>query len=312
MKSLIKKGLSLVVILLIGSFLLLSYTYIARSLKSFVVKTMETNFGTQLSVGHIRLRFPLCLELKNIKINNTIDIAKIYVYPSPASFLLRHTFVFSSVKIVDPVIRIQKQDRQAFADFNILNNDKLSISSKDSRKFFYLSRIDIDNGTLIYDIEDGPSLEFIKIRGIIRNPNFFFVKNQPLLFKGGGFLKNYASDFLSPVKLNGRIRGDGTIKAKFQVQDVALDTFGPIYARYLKDIVAKGKVYLDSKVQLSKNDLKANCFFKICDIILQKDTQHKIDRPLVVSFILGFNFKDNVLNINNLRGNLLSFLFDKT
>jgi hypothetical protein len=310
MRHLIKKCIYIAVILLIIGLLFQGYVYTARTLKSFVVKTLENNFGTRLSIGHMRLRFPLCLELKNVKINNAIDIGKIYIYGSPASFLVRDSFIFSGIKIVDPVITIKKENNYAFTDFVILNN-KPPISAKDSGRFFYLSSVNIENGTAIYDFKDGVKLEFVKIRGRIKNPDLYFAGSHPLAFKLAGLVKNQDPRILSPLKINGWITKDNAIKAKLHIKDIALDTLGPVYMNYLKDKVSKGKLCFDSRIQVSKNNLRADCFCRINDVLL-KGASTNSAVPLLLSFIFGFDFEDKVVKITNLQSNLVSFIFNKT
>ena len=108
-----------------------------------------------------------------------------------------------------------------------------------------------------------------------------------------------------------RFNMDFIMKAKLQAQDVALETLGDLHEKYLKSRIAEGKFNLDSKILVSKNDLKADCFCRINDIIL-KDAVQKLSMPLIASFILGFDFKDKEIRIENLQTNLLSLLFSKS
>ena len=163
MKSLFKKTVYLVTIALIISLFFLGYTYTARNIKSLVVGTLEKSFGAKLSIAHMKISFPLCLELKDIKINNTISVSKIYVYPSPASVFLKKTFIFSSVKVIDPVVKIKKGESYNFSGFTVLKNDTRRVSSKDSKAVFYVSRIDVENGTLVYDFGNENKIELVKI-----------------------------------------------------------------------------------------------------------------------------------------------------
>ncbi len=311
MKPLFKKTIYLASIFIIIGLIFLGYNYAARNLKSFVVKTLENSFGAKLSIAHMRISFPFCLELKGIKINDTISVSKVYVYPSPESIFLKKTFIFSSVKIVEPVVKIKKGESYNFAGLKALKNDARGASSKDSKAVFYVSRIDIENGTLIYDFGNENKVELVKINGNLKGPYVYFAGSKPFSFKIAGFIKNQGSDVLSPLRIGGLITGESIIKAKLQAQDVALETLGEVYQKYLEGKVTGGSLNLDSKIFVSKNGLKADCFCRINDIIL-KSAAEKISMPLIASFILGFDFKDKAVRIDNLQTNLLSVLFNRT
>jgi len=311
MRHLFKKTISLAVVLLIIGLGFLGYAYIAKNFKLFVVSTLENSFGARLSIAHMRISFPLCLELKGVKINNTVSISKIYVYPSPASVFLKKTFIFSSIKAVDPVVTIKKGESYNFAGFGVLKDDAGGASSKDSKAIFYVSRIDIENGILVYDLGNENKVELIKINGNLKGPYIYFAGNKPFSFKVTGFIKNRNSDILSPLRIGGLITRNSIIKAKLQTQDVALETLGEAYREYLGPKVTGGSLNLDSDILLSKNDLKVNCYCRINDVIL-KDTAQKISTPLIASFVLGFDFKDRTVKIDNLQTNLISLLFNRT
>ncbi len=290
---------------------LFGYNYAASNLKSFVTSTLEKSFGARLSIAHMRISFPLCLQLKDVKINDTITIAKVYIYPSPEAMFLKKPFIFSSVKIVEPVIKIKKGENDNFAYLKALKNDTSSPLMKDSKAVFYISRIDIENGVFIYDNGNENKVELVKINGDLKGPYIYFAGNKPFSFKIAGFIKNQNSDVLSPVRVVGLITRGFIIKAKLDAQDIALETLGDVYLRYFKANVASGNLNLNSRIFISKNDLKADCFCRIDDIIL-KDAVQKLLMPLIASFILRFDFKDREMKMENLQTNLLSLLFSKS
>ena len=311
MKPLFKKTIFLAVISIIALGLVFGYNYAARNLKSFVVNTLENSFGAKLSIAHMRVSFPLCLELKGVKINDTISVSKVYVYPSPESAFLKKTFIFSSIKLVDPVVKIKSGENYSFANIQALKNNRSQAHLKDSKTVFYISRINIENGTFVYVPGNKNKVEVVRINGNIKSPPIYLLAGRPFSFELAGSIKNQNSDVLSPLRIEGLITRDFIMKAKLQAQDVALETFGDLHEKYLKGRIAKGKLNLDSKILVSKNDLKADCFCRINDIIL-KDAVQKLSMPLIASFILGFDFKDKEIRIENLQTNLLSLLFSKS
>ena len=311
MKYLFKKTIYLAAIFLIAGLVFLGYIYTARNLKSFVAGTLEKSFGAKLSIAHMRMSFPLCLELKGVKINDTIKISKVYVYPSPASAFLKKPFIFSSVKIIEPVVKIKKWESDNFIYFKALTNNASAAPANDSKAVFYVSRIDIENGVLVYDLGGENKVELVKINGSLKGPHIYSAGSRSFTFKAAGFIKNQNSDALSPLRIGGLITRGYIIKAKLQAQDVALEMLGEVYQKYLQGKITGGNLNLDSTILISKNDLKADCFCRINDIIL-KDAAKKISMPLIASFILGFDFKDKATKIDNLQTNLLSLLFNRS
>lgn len=310
MKHLFKKTIYIAVILLIIGLVFLGYDYTARNLKSFVASSLEKSFGTKLSIAHMRMSFPLCLQLKGVKINDTITIAKVYLYPSPASAFLKKTFIFSSIKALEPVIRIKKGEYEGFSGFSRLESIAGQATS-DSKTVFYVSRISVENATVIYEEESSPKIELVKINADLKSPYAYLIAGRFLNFSASGFIKNKNSDTLSPLRVTGWVKGDCTIKAKLEAQDVGIEALGPLYQKYLKQNVEKGSFNLNSKILLSKNDLKADCFCRINDVILKGATD-RLSMPLIASFILGFDFKDKAIKIDNLQTNLLSLFFSKS
>jgi hypothetical protein len=312
MKPLFKKTIYLAGIFIIIGLIFLGYTYTARNMKSYVINGLEKSFGTKLSIAHMRISFPLCLQLKGVKINDTITIAKVYIYPSPASAFFKKTFIFSSIKALEPVIRIKKGRYESFSGFRQFKNDTAKPPLKDSKTVFYVSRIDVENATVIYEEEAGASIELVKINAHIKSPYAYLIAGRLLNFSVSGFIKNKDSQAsLSPLRIKGWVKGYYTVKAKLEAQDVGLETLGPLYQKYLKQKIEKGSFNLNSRILVSKNDLKADCFCKINDIIF-KDSANKLSMPLIASFILGFDFKDKAIKIDNLQTNLLSLLLSRS
>jgi len=311
MKPLFKKTIYLSAIFIIIGLIFLGYTYTARNLKSFVTEELEKSFGAELSIAHMRMSFPLCLQLKGVKINDAITIAKVYIYPSPASAFLKKTFIFSSIKVLEPVIRIKKGQYESFSGFRQFKNDTAKPPLKDSKTVFYVSRIDVENATVIYEDEDGSEIELVRINANLKSPYVYLIAGRLLNFNVSGFIKNKDSETFSPVRIIGWIKGDYTVKAKLKAQDVELAALGPVYEKYLKQKVEKGSLNFTSKILVSKNDLKADCFCRINDIML-KGAAEKLSTPLIASFILGFDFKDKAVKIENLQTNLLSLLFNRS
>jgi len=311
MKTFFKKTIYLSAIFIIIGLIFLGYTYTARNLKSFVAKELEKSFGAKLSITHMKMSFPLCLQLKGVKINDTITIAKVYIYPSSASAFLKKTFIFSHIKILEPVIRMKKGHYESFAGFAQFKNDTINPSSKSSKTVFFISRIDVENATIIYEDEEGAVIELVKINANLKSPYVYLMAGKFLNFNASGFIKDKNSEMLSPVYLTGWIKGNYTVKAKLKAQGVGLAVFGSVYEKYLKQRVENGSLDFTSRILVSKNDLKADCFCKINDIIL-KNTVQNVSASLIATFILGFDFKTKAVKIENLQTNLLSLLFNRS
>ncbi len=95
-----RKIAPVVVILLISGLGFLGYIHATENLKLFISGLLEENFDAGVSIGYIGLGFPICLELKDVKINDSVDISRMRIYPNPASFLLKNSFDFYCTKIL--------------------------------------------------------------------------------------------------------------------------------------------------------------------------------------------------------------------
>lgn len=292
----------IITVLLLAAVIFFGYTYAMKNLESFLLKTSRENFAAELSIGKISIRFPLCLELRDIRINDSADIKSMQIYPSPASFLLKKAFIISMIKFTDPVIKIDK-GRGRGAGISNLNDAIEKITAPEiSAMDVYIRRLYIHNGTLIFTAGKNNTFEFIRIKGIIESPGFYFSKNKDYLFRLAGFLKNRESDFLSPSMITGRIREDRVIDAEFRTSDVKINTLGDIYTKYLERFAGEGRLNFDSHMQISKSDMKMKCSFVGGDV----------HAPLRASFFLLFNFKNNIVKIENIEGNLFNLILDQS
>lgn len=289
-----RKFISIVIVLLLSAAAIFGYNYAKKNLESLVSGFLKGNFNVTTSIGSVRIGFPLCVELKDVKISDSIDIKKVRVYPYPVS----------TVRVTEPVIRIKRGKEAGFLSipdfFKKTGKDASSGTAPVSN--FYFSRIHIQDGTLIYDQDDGSALEFVNITGNIENSGVFFSK---------GFLKNKDSDFLSPLTVVGLLTSDNLFKARLQLEDVKVSTFTSLYAKYLTNFVKDGMVDCKSDIHISNKNLIAKCFLEGRDIVLKKDQGQKLDAPVLASFILLINFKSDLVKIKNLEGNVLDVILGR-
>ncbi|MFC1666879.1 hypothetical protein ACFL0P_03305 [Candidatus Omnitrophota bacterium] len=302
----------LIVILLICGLVVFGYNYAAQNLKSFLSAILEENFDTELSIGHIGLGFPLCLELKDVEIKDSVNIRTVRIYPNPASFLLKNKIIVSMVKIIEPVVRIKSERGKELPVPNFLKKRNVRISSNISAPDFYFSKIHIENGSLIYSNNKENMLEFVKIRGTVGSSGLYFSKDNSFRFSTAGFLKNKDSDFLSPLKIKGYVEVDDTIKARLQANNIKLDALGPIYMEYLDHMLDQGEIELESDIRISKRNLIAKCSLKVEDALFKKELDRKMNPPLVASFILFFNFRNKIVKLKNIQSNFFKFISGQT
>lgn len=314
MKTL-RKIISVFIILLLSVAVIFGYNYAKKNLESLVSVFLKDNFNVTASVGSMKIGFPLCVELRDVKIGDSVDIKKVRIYPNPAPFLLKKNFIVSSVKIVEPVIKIKRGKREGSLSIpDFLKKIEQGVSSdKGSAPLsnFYFSRMHVQDGTLIYEEGRENALEFINIRGNIQNAGIFSPKGGVCQFAATGFLKNKDSDFLSPLGVTGFVKSDNLIKIKAQIDDVKVGTFGSIYAKYLSNLIQEGSVDCKSDIHLSNKNLIAKCFLEGQDIVLKKDQGQKLDAPVLASFILLVNFKSSLVKIKNLEGNFLDIILGR-
>ncbi|MBU4422120.1 hypothetical protein KKB41_04190 [Patescibacteria group bacterium] len=285
------------------------YNYATGRLERFISKFSQENFDANISVGSVGIGLPFCLELKDVRIDDSISVKKVCIYPNPTSFLLKGKLIVSSVKIIDPFVRIKQKSAKSPMIPDFLK--KKEKSSGSHALGFYFSDIRVKNGALIYDRESKGILEFVKINGKIKGSAGCFSKDNVFEFAGIGFLKNKDSDFLSPLKIDGFFGSDGIVKTKLQAFDLKLETFGSISGRYLSRLVKEGRVDLKSDVEISKKRMVARCLIEGDSIVLKKKPEEKIDTPIVASFILLVNFKSKLVKIKNLEGNFLRVILGR-
>lgn len=312
MRYFLKKAISIIIIILVSVSVFFGYTYATKNLRSFVSRFSEENFGVQLSIGHVGLRLPLCLELKDVKIDDSIDIGSVRIYPSPASFLVKRGLIISKVKIIDPSVKIKKGDRKEFIIADFLKKKERQASSKIPAPDFYFSKIQIRDGTLIYEAGKENMLEFVKLKVRIESSGVYLSRDSNLHFAAKGFLKNKDSGFLSPLSVNGYIQPGNITKARLRASDIKVDTLPSIYAKYLRGVIKEGRINLTSDIQISRNNLIAECYLEGENLILTKDLEQRIDAPFIASFILLINFKSSLVKIKRLRGNFLKLIFKRS
>lgn len=300
MKHIIKKTIPILVILIICGLLFLGYNYALENLKTSLSKFSEENLNIRFSVGDISFGFPLFLELNDVKINDSIDIANVRFYPNLASYFFKDKLVFSGVTILRPRIKIGKGDAEWFDRFSEIKAPGV-----------YFSRIDIHDGTLVYDNEGTQLIEIVKIKGSLKGPGFHFSKASTYSFGIVGFYKNKNTEFLSPLRIRGTIGMDKIVRAELECQDIKIDNFGFLYDKFMSSVVKEGRVDIKSEIRISKYDLKASCFLKCDDISLKNDVAEKINIPFEASFVLLVNFAKRKMTFSNIKSNLFSIILNK-
>ncbi len=285
------------------------YTYATKNMPMFVTRFLGERIGGKISVGHVRIGFPLCVELKDVRINDYVDIKKAQVYPNLATLFFKNKTLVSSVKIVEPVVKLGKEKKKDFLVADFLDKNESSYNEPGIN--FRVSSIDIKNGTLIYDGEkDG--LEIVNIKGSVKNPGIFFADNNICQFAVAGFLKNKESDFLSPVKIEGLVGTDNVVKARLLASDVKPENLGPVYTKYLSKLIEGGRVDIKSDMQVSGKNLVAKCSLEGEDIFSGKEGSQGSEAPLKLSFVLLANFSNKLVKIKDLQSNFFKLIFSES
>ena len=310
MRDTSKKIAAVFIIALVCFLLFFWYHYATKNLTSFIDTFLNENLDIKISIKKAGIGFPLCLELKDVEIGEAINIKSVQVYPDPTGFLLKNRAIVSTVKIVNPVVEIKKERalRSYIPDF--LNKREKKDSSVISEPVFYFSKIRIQNGSLIYEAGED-IIEFVNIKGNIKNPGIFFSREGPCQFTATGFLKNKDSGFLSPLRMDGFIEADSAVKARIELSGIRLDGLGPLYGKYLSQLIEEASFDFKSDIQISEKNLLARCFLEGEDIVLKKDEGQRLDTAVEASFILLVNFRNNLVKVKNLQGNLLRVIFGR-
>lgn len=310
MRYFLKKTIFVAIILLILGVAIFIYNYTANNFKTFIVKTLENNLKSRISIGRIQLGFPLHVELRDVKINSSIDIKNVDIYPNTASLLSKNKFIVEYIKIVEPVIRIKNKEEAILKLSDIFKTEDKTTSGQDAGPVFSFSKISFEKGALIYAFGNDAAIECCRIKGVLEGPGPYFSNSRKFTFKVIGFFKNQYSDFLSPFEILGWTDKDGMVKIKLKADKVDCESLGPIYAKYLKNNIERAKFGLLSNISILNDKLDAECYLKGEDIVFKKSQINNKKEPLIMSFILGVNFKERSIKINNLESNFLSVLFD--
>ncbi len=312
MRRFLKKTTPIIIIFLVSASIFFGYNSAAGHFRLFASKYFRENFDTKISIGRLGIGLPLHLDLRDVKINDSIDIGDVAIYLSLPYFLLKKNFFVSEIRLTNPVLRIEKGVFVRFGIPIFSKTSKERLSSKTRVSSFYFPKIRIHNGIVIYKDSSKDRIELVKIEGVFENPLSRPLKDNKFKFNIEGFLKNTDSDFLSPFMIDGSMKPEDRIEAKLRTKDIMLNTLRFLYPRELAKSVKDGKVNIESNIQISKTDLFANCFLEIRGILKDKYPGQKPAVPLLANFILSFNFKDRILKVKNLRGNFFKLILNRS
>jgi hypothetical protein len=312
LRNISKKGIFIIIIFCVSAVIFLGYRFLAGSIKARFLESSKDFLNAEISIGQASIKFPVSLELKDIKISDSIDIQSVRIYPNPASLFAKNKLMISRINVINPVIRIGKETlAQAMAAGFSKANPSGSVRDL-SLSGVLLSRIRVHNGTIIYDEEGRNELEFIDIKGGIESPGFYFSKDNSVDFSMTGFLKNRGTDFLSPAKISGKIGINNTARARLEIDDVKISSLGDVYEKYLSRVVKEGRLDIDSDISISRASLIAKCLLEGEGIILKKGPDKELKSPLLASFVVFFSFNSKLLKFKNIKGNLFKFILNRS
>jgi len=269
---------------------------------------LETILNEKCYINKLKLDLPLRLELDGIGIGDYAFIERAYIYPRLSiSFFKKQPIIFT-LKILNPKVRLTGTDSKWYPDIHFLDTAKPFMFENGLASVFNITDIYIINGSLIYDLGSGRLLEFMDIKGDIRNFDAYLYKKSPLYFSATSSLKNYNTDVSATIGLDGTMALNGEIDAFLRLRDVSIFTLGNFFSKYLEGLIKNGKVDIDSKIRFSKNFLVADCNLESRDLKLEKEIDKNIGTPIVASFLLLVNFEKNLVKIKALKGNFLKVL----
>ncbi|MFH1854483.1 MAG: hypothetical protein ABH815_04130 [Candidatus Omnitrophota bacterium] len=311
-RNFFKRSAFIIIIFCISGLIFLGYRSLIGNIKSRLLELSKKAFNSDISVGQARLRFPVCLELKDIKIDDAISISSVRIYPSPTSFFIKNKLIISKISVTDPFISIKKEDAKKWGTPEFLSVNKERVKQGPLVPDFLLSKIYIHNGVVSYDKGGNSELEFVDINGEIETPGLYSSKDRVFDFFLLGFLKNRETDFLSPLKLSGRAGPDSMIKANLRIDDIKIKTLGMVHDKYLSRVMREGRLDLNSVIELSESNLLARCLLEAEDVVLKNDSDRKTEPPFLASFILLFNFKNKLVKLKSIQGNLFKLILNRS
>ncbi|MBU0548333.1 MAG: DUF748 domain-containing protein [Candidatus Omnitrophica bacterium] len=294
MKNWKKIFIGIVILVISLSFV---YAFLVIKIKFILAHKLESAFGRKVSIGQLKLKPPLNLELINLDVDGLVNIGYVYISPSIPN-LLSGKLALNKVRIVSPKISCERSLPTASVATDsavILNKPKADKPVEETPAVAQSSLKLIIKSLKVMSGE----INFIDHTADSRNVTVV-INNIDLNLKD---LYTYPVDVVFNFNLNGRLpwksgEPDGKIylegwvnpykkdmSADLRVEDIDAIAFYPYYSTWVdleKARIDKAKLNFSSQIRGENNNISAQCHLELADIVRKvrspEEPQQKAER----------------------------------
>lgn len=278
-------------------FLSCVYAFLIVKAKFMLADKLESAFGRKVSIGQLKLKPPLNLELMDLDVDGLVKVDYVYISPSIPN-LLTGKLALNKVRIVRPKISCERRLPPAPAA-----TDSVAVSNKPEAERPKEEAPVAAKGSLRLIIKSlkvrSGEIYFIDHTADSRNVTVV-IKNIDVNLKN---LYTYPIDVMVNFELNGRLpwqsgEPDGKIyldgwvnpykkdmSANLRIEDIDAIAFYPYYSTWVdleKARIDKAKLNFSSKIKGENNDISAQCHLELADIVRKarplEEPQQKAER----------------------------------
>jgi len=273
------------------------YAFFIIKAKFILANKLESAFGRKVSIGELKLKPPLNLELMDLDVEGLVNIGYIYISPSIPN-LLAGKLALNKVRIVRPKISCERKLPSA----SVATDSAVVLNKPEAEKPKEETPVVAKNSLRLviksFKIRSG-ELYFLDHTADSRNV-IVMVKNIDLNLTN---LYTYPVDVVVDFNLTGRLpwksgEPDGKIflegwvnpykknmLANLNIEGIDAIAFYPYYSTWVnleKARIDKAKLNFRSKIKGENNDIAAQCHLELANIVRKarppEEPQQKAER----------------------------------
>ena len=273
------------------------YAFLIIKAKFILADKLESAFGRKVSIGELKLKPPLNLELMDLDVEGLVNVGYIYISPSIPNLLVGK-LALNKVRIVRPKISCERKLPSApvATDSVVVSNKPEAVKPKEETPVAANTSLRLVIKS--FKIRSG-ELYFLDHTADSRNV-IVMVKNIDLNLTN---LYTYPVDVVVDFNLTGRLpwksgEPDGKIflegwvnpckknmLANLNIEGIDAIAFYPYYSTWVnleKARIDKAKLNFKSKIKGENNDIAAQCHLELANIVRKarppEEPQQKAER----------------------------------
>ncbi|MFA5351593.1 MAG: DUF748 domain-containing protein [Candidatus Omnitrophota bacterium] len=273
------------------------YAFLVFKSKFILADKLASAFGRKVSIGQLKLKPPLNLEIMNLDVEGLVKVDYIYISPSIPS-LLAGKLALNKVRIVRPKISCERSlplSSSATATIDASNKpeaekskEEAPVEAKDALRLVIKS-FKVRSGEIYFVDHTADSRNVtVIIKNIdinLRNLHTYSI-DTAVNFNLSGLLpwqsgepdgKIYFEGWVNPYKKD--------MSANLRIEDIDAIAFYPYYSTWVdleKARIDKAKLNFNSKINGENNDISAQCHLELVDIVRKvrppEEPQQKAER----------------------------------